>query len=79
MMRNSPDPTDIPNFTLVARLARAWGVGEPTIRSWIRRGILPGVKLGSLLFVDLGKLGDVLEKNRVEVAPAYRVETSDAE
>ncbi len=47
-----------PNLIPLTLRAKRWGVRPATARAWARRGILPAIKLGQLLFADVRELRD---------------------
>jgi hypothetical protein len=62
---SAPATGPIPHLVPVETIAAAWRVKPSIVQSWIRRGIVPAVRLGSLLLVDLDRLAVVLESRRV--------------
>ena len=46
----------LPRLMSVESLARLWSVKPQTLRDWLRRGKLPGVKFGALWLVDVDEL-----------------------
>jgi excisionase family DNA binding protein len=50
-------------FSRPADVAARYGIHERTVRNMIRRGVLPGVRIGKLYRIRLSEAAAVLEPN----------------
>lgn len=49
--------------------ARAAGVGETTLKKWVREGLLPSSRIGGVRLIKRADLVALLDKHRENTAP----------
>ena len=62
---NSSQTQTTPNLIPLDVLAQRWHTRPATLRAWIRRGVLPAVKIGALLYFDADELAKAVESRRI--------------
>ena len=62
-------PPSTEKFSRPAEVAARYGVHERTIRNLIRRGVLPGVRIGKLYRLRMSEAAAVFEPNAPTTQP----------
>ncbi len=57
--------TQSAQYATTGQVAHRLGVSRQTVVNWIRRGLMPGVKLGGRLVVPLAELGRIEELSQL--------------
>ena len=54
----------MPDYLRVQDIVKSMGVSEETVRSWIRRKLLPAIRIGRDYFIDPKDFQEFLDKRR---------------
>ena len=63
-MEQKTRPPGVPALVPLPVLAEQWQVSPETLRTWARRGQIPSLKIGALIFFEADALARFIEAQR---------------